>query len=86
MIHLPNGMLTFLILLGDSSEARVARASHYIHAGNLRSAVEELEAVSDPATAAVISDWLHDAKARLLLTQALETVRSHVSTLSASLS
>lgn len=55
---------------GEDVPARVARAQTRLEAGDLDAAVQELGALSGPAADAA-SDWLNDARARLMAEQAL---------------
>jgi hypothetical protein len=65
---------------GDSVEARVARAEAALQAGDLASAVAELDQL-DGRPATVAADWLAQAKARLGAEQAVAQLRTQATDL-----
>lgn len=65
---------------GDDDLARLARASYYVNAGQLANAVRELEALQ-PATKQICADWLEQAKQRMVVAQAVDVIKAHVTTL-----
>ncbi|MGB8273917.1 MAG: mitofilin family membrane protein, partial [Alphaproteobacteria bacterium] len=62
---------------GTTPEAIVARAEAKLAAGDLRSAVGELDALQGPAAAAA-QDWVTGARAKLSAEDALAAVHQHV--------
>ena len=70
---------------GEGTEACLARAHHYIKAGNVRSALHEVGRMEGDA-AGVMVDWVEAARMRLLVKQAVRMISAHVTTLVATLS
>jgi len=64
---------------GFSNEAHLRRACYYINKGDEAAAVEELGRLdSQPAKA--VRGWVEEARRRLVVRQALDLVRAHVTT------
>lgn len=73
------------LVQGESAEARLARATYFLERGNLQSAIGEIESI-DEEVAAVAGDWLRAARTRVMVTQAVRLMSSHITTLAATLS
>lgn len=70
---------------GNDAEAILARTNHFLENGDLLAAVKQMEALTD-YPAEVASEWMEEAKSRLLLEQAAEVIKAHVSLLASSCS
>lgn len=68
---------------GTDAEAIFSRTAHFLEAGDLESAVKEMDTLTD-YPAEVANDWIVEAKSRLLLEQAAKVIKAHVSLLAAS--
>jgi mitofilin len=60
-------------MTGDDAEARLSRAALNLENGDLRKAVSELSQI-DGLPAEAVSDWMAEAKNRLLVDQAIQLV------------
>lgn len=70
---------------GSGAEAVFSRTTHFLECGDLESAVKQVETLTG-YPAEVVSDWLREAKSRLLLEQGAKVMKAHASLLAASCS